>query len=385
MSEPALSIRNLDIRAAGRPVLTNVDFDLVSPGMTALMGPMGSGKSTFLKCIARPGATDGLEMRWERARYRDGALDDSRHPRLIGQKPRQDARAAPSSGQLLDERIGEISDACRDNTDTLCIDEPTASLRREDGNELMRFLCEEARRRSILVVSHNTDEVRSYCDRVALIGGGRMLEHCSCADFFAPAPGSHVEWFLRTGGLNLPSAGTPWRMLSPELRPLPPIFDPTPAAKGGGRTWIIRDALELRTGDGATGRPDEGAPRNILRVSVGRLNTSLTGTNELAAKVPWISDHTRPDQDTQAILEICQRIDRALRDGVLVRLEPDDNLIGTAAILGSFLVLRGAGPGDATILAMAKLPELHFGMRMEQLFWDMDSVFAGAGLPEMVA
>ncbi|MCV2869615.1 ABC transporter ATP-binding protein [Defluviimonas sp. WL0002] len=373
MSGCALSIRNLSVHANGRPVLLGIDFDLSSHGMTALMGPMGSGKSAFLKCICSSDS-DLLEVRWDEAVYRGARLERDRRPVLIRQKPRQDARKAKASGRLLDERIEEISQACAGNRDVLCIDEPTAGLNARDGAGMMRFLQAHAQARPILLVSHNSKEVRGFCDRVALLGGGRMIAHCPKAEFFAPGAGRHVEWFIRTGGLDLPGAGTPRHMLSSEHRPLPPEFDRTAVRPGVDRAWIIEHALELRWpvaegGGNPRPNPDDGH----MIVSVGRDATTLAGPGGRRAVQLWDHDHTRPDLDMPAILNICRLVEEAISEGLLVMIEPRENVVGTAAILGSFMVMRGAAPEDAVRLASAKLPELHFGMRMEQLFWDIDT------------
>jgi ribose transport system ATP-binding protein len=49
---PALSVRNMSKTFAGNTVLANVDFDVRPGEIHALVGENGSGKSTFIKCIA---------------------------------------------------------------------------------------------------------------------------------------------------------------------------------------------------------------------------------------------------------------------------------------------------------------------------------------------
>ena len=54
MSEAALSIRNLDKEyTRGRPVLRDVTLDIGTTGITAIIGPSGTGKSTLIRCINR--------------------------------------------------------------------------------------------------------------------------------------------------------------------------------------------------------------------------------------------------------------------------------------------------------------------------------------------
>jgi len=54
MTGPALSIRNLDkTYARGKPVLRGITLDVGSSGITAIIGPSGTGKSTLIRCINR--------------------------------------------------------------------------------------------------------------------------------------------------------------------------------------------------------------------------------------------------------------------------------------------------------------------------------------------
>lgn len=38
---------------AGKPVLNGIDLDIAGQGLTAIIGPSGTGKSTLLRCINR--------------------------------------------------------------------------------------------------------------------------------------------------------------------------------------------------------------------------------------------------------------------------------------------------------------------------------------------
>ena len=51
---PALSIRNLSKEYVhGKPVLRDISLDLSDQGITAIIGPSGTGKSTLIRCINR--------------------------------------------------------------------------------------------------------------------------------------------------------------------------------------------------------------------------------------------------------------------------------------------------------------------------------------------
>ena len=38
---------------AGKPVLTDIDLEVGAQGITAIIGPSGTGKSTLIRCINR--------------------------------------------------------------------------------------------------------------------------------------------------------------------------------------------------------------------------------------------------------------------------------------------------------------------------------------------
>ena len=38
---------------AGKPVLVDIDLDIASRGVTAIIGPSGTGKSTLIRCVNR--------------------------------------------------------------------------------------------------------------------------------------------------------------------------------------------------------------------------------------------------------------------------------------------------------------------------------------------
>ena len=53
-SSAALAIRGL-VKAyvRGKPVLNGITLDIASNGITAIIGPSGTGKSTLIRCINR--------------------------------------------------------------------------------------------------------------------------------------------------------------------------------------------------------------------------------------------------------------------------------------------------------------------------------------------
>ena len=54
MAAPALELRGLVMEyTRGKPVLRGIDLSVGTEGLTAIIGPSGTGKSTLIRCINR--------------------------------------------------------------------------------------------------------------------------------------------------------------------------------------------------------------------------------------------------------------------------------------------------------------------------------------------
>src|SRR2546421_285773 len=56
---PYIQVRQLSVRYADKPALSNIYFSAAKGTITALIGPSGCGKTTFLACLNR--LTDMVE------------------------------------------------------------------------------------------------------------------------------------------------------------------------------------------------------------------------------------------------------------------------------------------------------------------------------------
>lgn len=212
----------------GQPVLKGIDLTVPGEGLTAIIGPSGTGKSTLIRCINRlvePGGgsirLDDLELTrlsgvaLRNARRRIGMVfqeynlverltvmenllsgrlgylsgldgwlrrftqaDIERAWRLldvIGLTEFANRRAdALSGGQR--QRVG-IARAMMQEPDLLLADEPTSSLDPKTSVDIMNLLRDQGRARGIpvLVNMHDVELARRFADRIIGMSGGSIV------------------------------------------------------------------------------------------------------------------------------------------------------------------------------------------------------------------
>jgi branched-chain amino acid transport system ATP-binding protein len=221
MKQPraVLSIKNVTKRFGGLVAVSNMSFDVAEHEMVGVIGPNGSGKTTMINMISgvyKPtdgrislkgrlisdqqpqnisragvgrtfqlvrllpgltvlenvvaGAVYGHRRRWGRE------AEDSAHDVLerVGMDALSDAPI--SSLTYIDQKRVELARTLAGEPEVLLLDEWLAGLNPtelETGIELIHALRDEGR--TVILVEHVMDAIRSLCDRCVVMSSGAKI------------------------------------------------------------------------------------------------------------------------------------------------------------------------------------------------------------------
>jgi ABC-2 type transport system ATP-binding protein len=250
------------VKAYGaRRALDDVGFT-AGPGVTGILGPNGAGKTTLLRCLA------GISG-WDSGRIALDGLDAERHGpaarRIVGFMPEcfavpgemrvepylrfvaaakgiakaeravavEDALARAGLAGIGSRILANLSKGYRQRVGlaqavlgqppVVVLDEPTAGLDPLTVLDVRRMLADYGRDRAVLLSTHMLSEARLLCDRLVVLGAGRVVYDGPTAAMAASGPTRDVRFRLapRPGAIdvdNLASVvdGAGWDVLGVE-------------------------------------------------------------------------------------------------------------------------------------------------------------------------
>ncbi len=250
-NEPDVIVRQVVKRYRGRTALGGVDVE-AGPGVTGLLGPNGAGKTTLLRIVATVLRADGGDLR---ILGRDPRDPDDRHAIRcqLGYQPQEpgffqgftvsafidyvailkeitDRTTRRREVRRVVELVGlddvaghkirrlsggmrrrvAIAQALLGDPQVLILDEPTAGLDPEQRLRFREVVSHHASTSTVLLSTHQTDDVAALCDRVLVLHDGRVRFVGTPAELAAraagqvwladqPSPGARASWRTATG------------------------------------------------------------------------------------------------------------------------------------------------------------------------------------------
>lgn len=259
-------------------ILSGLQLQIAPGAITALMGPVGGGKSTVLRSLAGLNDENPRFVQWGQLRYAGQPLAGEHRPQLVRQHVRlMQASVQDSLSELLRqpqlrsglerrswceaylERMGfadikpmlaqttiELSamhqraiailrEAAAEPALLMC-DEPTADLQDYDSYLLLELLKRVAEDRAVLLVTHNQRHAQRVADHVLLLAGGSVQETSRAERFFSAPYSPAGQQFVRSGSCAVVAPQqTVQEAMQAEPAPAAVVVPPAPTAAQAAR------------------------------------------------------------------------------------------------------------------------------------------------------
>ncbi len=224
-----LRATGVSYQAGGRHLITSLDLEISSPGITMVMGPNGAGKSLLLRLIHGLIQPTAGAISWG---GKPVGPDVQRHQALVFQKPvllrrsvadnvdfalQINGKPDPDRRNALLEKVGllalanqparrlsggeqqrlALARALITEPKVLLLDEPTASLDPASVMTIEQIVREAGSNATkVIFVSHDIAQSRRLADDVVFMHQGRVAEHATAETFFNSASSQAARDFI---------------------------------------------------------------------------------------------------------------------------------------------------------------------------------------------
>ena len=211
-----LRAEHLGRRAGDVSIVTDISLDVYHGEMLGIVGPSGSGKSSLLRLLNRLDEPTSGTVFLDGQDYRQFAPRElRRRVGMVTQRPflfpgtvagnlrfgprqRGEVLADEDIASLL-ERVGlpgfaarqvanlsggeqqrvSLARALANRPEILLLDEPTSALDEQAKTGIEQLICRLVKDTSLtcVMVTHDRDQARRMCDRVALLDAGRLIQY----------------------------------------------------------------------------------------------------------------------------------------------------------------------------------------------------------------
>ncbi|MDR0480300.1 MAG: dual specificity protein phosphatase family protein [Gallionellaceae bacterium] len=387
-----------------RVILASIDLPVraaAGGGVTALVGPTGTGKSTLLRSLAGLNSRSPNYRWWGNAEYMGQPLSEGHRPPLVLQHAQAaNATAIDALSDQLNEHHPEIGDvreyvqqrlrllgmpdlasalghptaklsplqrrAITILREALCappllmLDEPTFGLSDFDAFSILDLLrAIAANGTSVFVVLHNQKHIRSIATDIVLLAGGRIQEAATLTQFFNTT-NPVARQFIETGSCSVPAPDIDPEYLAEDVEPPPPLpiiaqlsMQAAPESMGPrGFTWIVPGRLAGTPLPGVTFEIDYDlqALRAVgitclITLTERDLPQDALERNGLKNMHLAIEDRKTPDIDE--LTALLERMDMLLDSGESLAVHCLAGIGRTGTILACWLIRKGMTAADA--------------------------------------
>ena len=238
--EPLIHVENLGKSFGSLKVLQGINVDIYKGDVVCVVGPSGSGKRTFLRCLSLLEETAAADIFFEGVDITDKATNIDLHRQKMGMVFQQfnlfphmnimknltiapmklqgktEKEATEQATALLErvgladraeaypsqlsggqkQRIAIVRALCM-KPDVMLFDEPTSALDPEMVGEVLTVMRDLAQEKmTMVVVTHEMGFAREVANRVMFMDEGKFMEEAAPQEFFSNPKNERLKSFL---------------------------------------------------------------------------------------------------------------------------------------------------------------------------------------------